>query len=34
MNYYGVIVSEQTDEKALYGFLRDALAGVWRLNSG
>ena len=25
MNYYGVIVSEQTDEKALYGFLRDAL---------
>jgi hypothetical protein len=25
MNYYGVIVSEQTDEKTLYGFLRDAL---------
>ena len=25
MNYYGVIVSEQIDEKTLYGFLRDAL---------
>lgn len=25
MNYYGVIVSDQTDEKTLYGFLRHAL---------
>ena len=25
MNYYGVIVLEQIDEKTLYGFLRDAL---------
>ena len=25
MNYYGVIGSEQTDEKTLYAFLRDAL---------
>src|SRR5262245_4078646 len=25
MNYYGVMLSDQMDEKLLYGFLRDAL---------